>query len=268
MTYDLKKVAVYADKIAKACQGEDVIVSSRNTWGSHFNSIMETEAKWKGLKNKHTLKGCALTLRNATNFLNRNEEPRGEKEKKQREAIINQYLENLKKAYREIFPKGDIKTPLPIVKPTQRSTSYWSFFSKKKETTPIDHGSFQNELKELKKHLRILQEDKRSHTYFFGWLDFSETQKFEVLNQFITDFKAQQSQEELMAFFKEFYNQAEVQTYKGDSRSRLDILNVPQNFTYWIFGFQATTGVLIDKLAEAVGFDKTKADLTSSCCCF
>lgn len=261
MAYDLEEVADYAQKIAKECA--DVNFAPNDNW-SNLKEVLNTyQQNFRKEKSKFTLMHFATAIKNASNHL---------KDTKANQEVIDPYVLQLNKGYRELFPQSKLKMPLPALMPTPKKgmeivRSWFSTTTAKASeiTTMLNSEPF----KELDNYLhQVLNEDERDHRYFcLG--DYSEPKKLAVLNQLVTDLKSMQTKDELIQFLTDFYSQkgvAQPYTPETGRRSRYDILNTGQNLTTYYFSFfgvQTTTIDLIDKLALSVNFDFKKAGAQS-----
>ncbi|MBA2709057.1 MAG: hypothetical protein H0U57_00470 [Tatlockia sp.] len=286
MTYDLKKVADYAEYIANG-----VLVKPQDNWSSSIQLVINSLAKFKITKNNINLAYFAQALHHSADYLI-SKRKLGMEVTAERQNLIDYYLEQLVAYYRELNPQLKIKPPLPILEPsdihkftkpnllsTARAQSRKILLEKNRKEGRecfVEIQKFVNSsaFKALDDYLNlVLNEDERDHSFFFGCFDFSEERKVNVLNQFITDLKSLSNMTEVRQYLVDFYK-GKGKIYSTDhktwDRSPFEILNTGQNITTRFFSFfgidtvQSTTINLIDKLAKSIGYDPEVTQVLNS----
>ncbi|MBA2709056.1 MAG: hypothetical protein H0U57_00465 [Tatlockia sp.] len=260
MVYKLEDIADYANKIADECANINIVIKDK--WDDIHKTLYQYEVNFRSDKSKMNLHCYAIALKNAANHFIEN----GINANQQK--TLATFLNNLKCAYREIFPRGKVKIPLPVLEPTYKKFTVNTMLSwlpkSSDESIKVKKILNSQPFKNLEDYLsQVLNEDERDHSYCcLG--DFSEPKKLSVLNQLLIDLKSMQTRADLTQFLVDFYSEkghAQPLNTTTGNRSRYDILNTGQNITtrfLSFFGMQATTIDLIDKLALSVGLDAKK----------
>ncbi|MBA2650891.1 MAG: hypothetical protein H0U73_01275 [Tatlockia sp.] len=248
MTYDLKQVATFADKIRKEFFSRPLKISTSNCWKEYSDlaGALAANIRRRGPTQEY-LGFYAQALQYAVNFLIRNEV------NKEQQQFINLHLENLDKVYRQLSPNGQIKAPKPIATSSSESnnkTSHPNLQSRRpqalnafqlKLTTSPSFAALETYLKDY------LIEDKRSHTFFC--MKFAEKRKAYYVDALLVKLKAQTDKEGVSEVLREFYSG------KNCTNSRYEILNTGQDLFTWLFGIKTTTLSKIDAIAKSVDFN-------------